>query len=430
MIYKIRLNIKVLIILTTILSWGVTGCSLEVYDTFRSGYTESADIRRELQELQESSLGLLSYRELSRESDERWADGKVVLPVAVITDHSASDAGLPQILLTGGTHGDEPVSTAMAMMFIRWLTGKDPDARSLREQFEFHVIPVINPQGLDRVTRTNPAGVDLNRNFEWAWQPYGTLHGAAAADQPETQLLIEYCKENRFVLALNGHAGAANITGLWDYIGTSASGGTPSGYDESHFISDYMPAYELIRVAGLEYARQVGSAPAAARYNDSELTRFYYTEGYDWYPVYGSFSDWLYGTRGTLAFTLEYCSLKASQELSLSDLSLIWEAHLPAMISLFHRGTSGIRGRVLEAGSGKPLSVRIEAHALAGERGADPVEYDPFCFTDPGTGEFTLPLSQGRWQIEVHSSDGLILESWIDDPAQNSFRNISCSLTR
>ncbi|MDB5761191.1 MAG: murein peptide amidase [Herminiimonas sp.] len=106
-----------------------------------------------------------------------------------------------RVLLLGGIHGDE--LTAAAIVF-RWLQFMQAPAA---QQFEWNVVPVVNPDGLlsPRPKRVNANGVDLNRNFPTpGWQQDAPRYwvkathsdprrfpGKAALSEPETRWLNE-----------------------------------------------------------------------------------------------------------------------------------------------------------------------------------------------------------------------------------------------
>lgn len=72
-----------------------------------------------------------------------------------------------RVLLMGGIHGDELTSSSIV---FRWLADMPSDASG---QFEWRVMPVVNPDGLlsRKAQRMNANGVDLNRNFPTpGWQ--------------------------------------------------------------------------------------------------------------------------------------------------------------------------------------------------------------------------------------------------------------------
>ena len=72
-----------------------------------------------------------------------------------------------------GIHGDEPAGGWALLDFAESLLAQP----ELGEGFEFDFYPCVNPTGLERGTRLNAAGFDLNREF---WR---------GSDQPEVRLL-------------------------------------------------------------------------------------------------------------------------------------------------------------------------------------------------------------------------------------------------
>lgn len=69
-------------------------------------------------------------------------------------------SNLPPILIFAGIHGDERSTVAVARKLIDLL-------RDSTDQMTPSVVilPLVNPDGYERRTRTNARGVDLNRNF-------------------------------------------------------------------------------------------------------------------------------------------------------------------------------------------------------------------------------------------------------------------------
>lgn len=100
-------------------------------------------------------------------------------------------------LFLGVFHGDEGISGALTMCFMEYIT-RQPDW----SLFGFHadtpliLIPVVNPDGMAKIQRTNANGVDLNRNFptrDWARQNEETPYysGSSPASEPETRIILD-----------------------------------------------------------------------------------------------------------------------------------------------------------------------------------------------------------------------------------------------
>ncbi len=68
-----------------------------------------------------------------------------------------------RVLLVGGIHGDELSSVSIVFQWMQKQLG-----RGRAQDFHWHVVPCLNPDGLLKrtSTRVNARGVDLNRNFD------------------------------------------------------------------------------------------------------------------------------------------------------------------------------------------------------------------------------------------------------------------------
>lgn len=108
-----------------------------------------------------------------------------------------------RVLLVGGIHGDEYSSTTIVFKWLQHLEEHN------HGQFEWRVVPVLNPDGLLRPPRLsqrmNANGVDLNRNFPSPdWETEAPKYwvertrknkrrypGPAALSEPESRWLVE-----------------------------------------------------------------------------------------------------------------------------------------------------------------------------------------------------------------------------------------------
>ncbi len=71
--------------------------------------------------------------------------------------------GNKKILLWSQMHGNEPTATGAIFDLINYLNSKD--GKLLLNKLTIYLIPVINPDGLERNTRRNAQQIDINRDF-------------------------------------------------------------------------------------------------------------------------------------------------------------------------------------------------------------------------------------------------------------------------
>ncbi|XP_047994157.1 zinc carboxypeptidase-like isoform X2 [Leguminivora glycinivorella] len=128
-------------------------------------------------------------------------------------------------MFEGGIHAREWISPATVTWIIKeFLASDDPEVVAMANEFEWHIFPVVNPDGYSytftdrRMWRKNRSkvnstscaaidfeddisnGVDLNRNFDFEWNTAGTsdnpcsnvFPGPSPASEPETRAIQQY----------------------------------------------------------------------------------------------------------------------------------------------------------------------------------------------------------------------------------------------
>ena len=88
------------------------------------------------------------------------------------------DAPKRRVLVIGGLHGNEPVTPPTVRSLV---------SARLADDLEVWLVPEANPDGVAAGSRCNANGVDLNRNFSWAWREDDG--GPAPLSEPETRSL-------------------------------------------------------------------------------------------------------------------------------------------------------------------------------------------------------------------------------------------------
>jgi len=101
-------------------------------------------------------------------------------------------SGPETVLIVGAIHGNEPASGTLAWQLWSHLEGRP----SALDGTRCIVVPVANPDGLARNTRTNARGVDLNRNFATPnWRRRRT-HGPKPLSEPETHYIADLIRRH------------------------------------------------------------------------------------------------------------------------------------------------------------------------------------------------------------------------------------------
>ncbi len=163
------------------------------------------------------------------------ADGRQ-LPVHVLTLGS-TDPAAPALGVFGGVHGLERIGAEVVIAFLANLVARlqwDESLHRLLDATRMVFMPLVNPGGLVRGTRANPAGVDLMRNAPvQAREPVPRLLGGqrlsarlpwyrgaeGAPMQPEAQALCNVVEREllsrRFAVAIDCHSGFGLADRLW-----------------------------------------------------------------------------------------------------------------------------------------------------------------------------------------------------------------------
>lgn len=86
--------------------------------------------------------------------------------------HAGDPGATRHVLLIGRQHPPEVTGTKAMVAYVEEMLEDAPLAREFRERFQIHVIPLVNPDGVDLGHwRHNTGGVDLNRDWVAFHQP-------------------------------------------------------------------------------------------------------------------------------------------------------------------------------------------------------------------------------------------------------------------
>ncbi len=91
--------------------------------------------------------------------------------------------GARRIYLSAGIHGDEPAGPLAVLEMLR-------DPFFSRSPDDWTICPALNPGGLRANTRENPAGIDLNRDYQRRESPEVAAHAAWLLENPPPHLFL------------------------------------------------------------------------------------------------------------------------------------------------------------------------------------------------------------------------------------------------
>ncbi len=290
-----------------------------------------------------------------------------------ISDNVGVEEDEPEVRLISTMHGDEITGVKMCMNFIDYLLtncGTDPRVTNIVNELDLWIVPLMNPDGYDRVPRTryNANGIDLNRSF-----PDGVYgHPNSPAGRAlETQVIMNWCFGRSFVLAANFHGGALVANYPFDNDGKgSVFSPTP---DEDLFV----------------YLAEEYSSRNPPMWGS---TVFYHgiTNGADWYSIDGGMQDWSYRYMGCNELTLEI----GTKQPPASEIPTYWNENREAMLAFVETALIGVRGIVTESLTGSPVSATVRV-----------VGRNHPIYTDPAVGNYHRMLRPGTYDL-VFEADG------------------------
>ena len=120
----------------------------------------------------------------------------------------------PEVLVLGGTHGDESEGVTLALALLDSLLSHCPF------RLQLTLVPMLNLDGVIAGTRMNGRGVDLNRNLptqDWTSEVLNPRYapGPFAASEPENQALLTWLKLHppQMIFSLHSWKPVLNVNG-------------------------------------------------------------------------------------------------------------------------------------------------------------------------------------------------------------------------
>jgi hypothetical protein len=280
-----------------------------------------------------------------------------------VTASPDSAANKARIRLNGPHHGNEKIATEITLAFLKYLCenyATNPGVQALVNTREIWITPIFNVDGHIVNDRYNDNGVDLNRDYGYEWDGWGS--SPSPGSQPETKAMYRQCERIVPALEYSYHSAASYVNYLWD--------NHPSDPPDSGWI-----------------------IALSQRYCDSTYgsgtTQLDPINGYDWYEVHGSCQDQTFGCFGGLAWTVE-----TQQPSSRSSVDLICVANRRALLDMIRLAGWGIQGLVHDSVTQAPLFARIEF--------TNPYRW--ITYSQAQVGDFHKMLPAGTYSLRVSAN--------------------------
>lgn len=248
-----------------------------------------------------------------------------------ITSHIIPDSGKIKVFYTSTMHGNETTGFILMLRLSHLLLSqyqKDIQISRLVDSLDIYINPVSNPDGLFfenqsvsfNSTRGNSNGIDLNRNFpDPVWGSHANGHKKY---EQETQVMMAFMEKHRFDLSANFHDGAELVNFPWD---------TQTFDQTSKFFYNH-PDRSWYNLVCKRYADTAMFYGPSGYFKGTFPNG--YTQGRDWYPVYGGRQDYCVYFLGGREVTVELQDMSPypykTPETRLNEL---WVANYPSLLN-------------------------------------------------------------------------------------------------
>lgn len=148
----------------------------------------------------------------------------------------------PEVFFDGYHHAREQITSELTLFFVVYVAtnyGSDITIADLLDNCDVYVVVALNVDGFDLFERNNrqrvnARGVDLNRNYDYAW----TGAGEAPFSEPETVAIRDFTLAHHFKYALSFHSGRVGALPVVVHTPTASRFSQAGRNLEGHFRRD------------------------------------------------------------------------------------------------------------------------------------------------------------------------------------------------
>lgn len=352
-----------------------------------TGYKTPEESAEALRLIAEAHPGIARLESLGKSVENRdiWA-------IKISDNPEVRELDEPTVMFNAMHHAREVMTTEVALDIAEYLAsryGSDADVTRWVENNEIWIVPQVNPDGSAKVWGGNNMwrknarggyGVDINRNYSYAWNgcngSSGSTYaddyrGPSAASEPETKAMMNFAARIQPVFSISYHTYSELV--LYPY-------GCNNSRTETRAVVE-----------------KVGGELASSLVRDSGSGT--YTPGTPWellYAVDGGDIDWLYHEHNTIAYAIEVNASRQGfqppyrwRQPSVEKMRAGWQLLLNRLEQ------SGVRGFVADgAGRARPQAT-ITVESMVGQQ---PTGLPPVLRTK-ADGTYHLVLNPGMYRL-------------------------------
>ncbi|XP_002129550.2 carboxypeptidase D-like [Ciona intestinalis] len=270
--------------------------------------------------------------------------------------------GRPMVKYVGNMHGDETIGRQNIVYLGQYLVGcfsTDVRCSTMLNNMRIFLMPSLNPDGFENSvegscnartarTRENQNNIDLNRNFPDQFDT--KAQRASRRYEPETLAMMNWIRNNKFVLSMNFHAGSEVASYPYDDSSSHGYNIESSAPDDAFFkrmAQTYAQAHTTmhqnnVKCGGDKFINGV-------------------TNGAHWYDVPGGMQDFNYLQGDCMEITIELTCCKYP---TADKLESEWNKNKEALIQTLELTNLGIRGFVLDDQATPMEGVKVQVRGI------------------------------------------------------------------
>jgi len=295
--------------------------------------------------------------------------GRKLIYIELTNDVQVKSPWKPQVKLVGNMHGDETVGRQLIVYLAQFLLyehDSDSDAINILNNTRLFLLPSMNPDGFEASEegrcrslagyrgRKNGNGVDLNRNFPDQFDTEGERD--ARKYEKETMLMMDWIKNNKFILSANFHAGSEVASYPFDSRKLTS-------HDHSQYgVASLAPDNDFFIEMASTYANNHYDMHVNNRKCGEDLFEDGITNGAKWYIVRGGMQDfnYLYGECMEITLYITCCKYPLARFLQKE-----WDKNKMSLIKFVQLANRGLRGQVTDADGNPVDDVTIHVSGIA-----------------------------------------------------------------